>query len=172
MKRVSGWTVAVALPMLASMMVSGADSNSDESFYTSAAAGGLAEVNAGKLAEAKASSEAIKDFGGMMVKDHSTANQKLWSVAADKNIKLPTISSVEQTAALEKLKLLSGASFDRAYIRNKLEAHRDTVVLFKKEISSGRDAQAKQFAAATLPTVQAHLAKITQIAAAAGVSVD
>jgi putative membrane protein len=131
----------------------------------------LAEVSAGKLAEDKATSAAIKDFGGMMVKDHSKANQKLWSLAADKSIKLPTTPSVEQIASGEKLKLLSGDSFDKAYIKNQMHAHRDTVALFKKEIAAGQDPQAKQFASATLPTVQAHLAKITQIANAAGVSV-
>jgi putative membrane protein len=161
-----------AIPMLAPMWVSSAESSNDESFYTNAAQGGLAEVDAGKLAEAKASNDTIKDFAGMMVKDHSTANQKLWSLAADKSVKLPTTPSVEQTASAEKLKLLSGTAFDKAYIRNQLDAHRDTVALFKKEIASGKDAQAKQFASATLPTVQAHLAKITQIAAAAGVSSD
>jgi putative membrane protein len=168
MKRVSGLMVMAALPML----VMGAESNSDESFFASAAEGGLSEVSAGKLAEDKGSSPAIKDFGGMMVKDHSKADQKLWSLAADKNIKLPATPSVEQAAAGEKLKLLSGKSFDKAYIKNQIDAHRDTVALFKKEIASGKDPQAKQFASATLPTVQAHLAKIMQIATAAGVSAD
>jgi putative membrane protein len=172
MKRVCVMVVISALPALAPLMVWGVDANSDESFYSNAAQGGLAEVSAGKLAEDKASSETIKDFGGMMVKDHSQANQRLWALAADKNIKLPTTPSVEQIASGEKLKLLSGDSFDKAYIKDQLQAHRDTIAAFKKEIASGQDAQAKQFAGATLPTVQAHLAKITQIASAAGVSVD
>jgi putative membrane protein len=165
MKRVSGLIAMAILPIL----VMGAESNSDEAFFTNAAEGGLAEVSAGKLAEDKGTSAAIKDFGGMMVKDHSKANEKLWSIAAGKSIKLPTTPSVVQAASGEKLKLLSGDSFDKAYIKNQIDAHRDTVALFKKEIAAGQDPQAKQFASATLPTVQAHLSKIMQIAAAAGV---
>jgi putative membrane protein len=168
MKRNFGWMLLVSLPILAL----GAESKSDESFYAGAAESGLAEIAVGKLAEDKGATPAIKDFGGMMVKDHSKADQKLWSIAAEKNIKLPTAPSAEQSAVGEKLKLLSGESFDKAYIKNQLEAHRDAVALFKKEIASGSDSQAKQFASATLPTVQAHLEKIAQIATAAGITAD
>lgn len=153
------------------MLTLGAD-NPDESFYKSAAEGGLAEVSAGKLAESKASNPSLKDFGGMMVKDHSTADQKLWSVAAEKGVKMPTTPSVEEIASGDRLKLLSGDSFDKAYIKNQIEAHRDTVALFKKEIASGRDKDARQFAQATLPAVQAHLEHIMKIASAAGVTAE
>lgn len=150
----------------------GAVSSEDESFYKSAAEGGLAEVAAGKLAEDKAGSAQVKDFGGMMVKDHSTANAKLWKIAGDAGVKLPATPGVEQVAASERLNLLSGPSFDKAYIKDQIEAHRDTVALFKKEIASGHDATARQFATQTLPTVQSHLEKIMQIAGAAGISAD
>jgi putative membrane protein len=146
--------------------------NSDESFFKSAAEGGLAEVSAGKLAEDKAGTSALREFGGMMVKDHSTADQKLWSLAASQRIDLPKTPSVEQQAAGGRLKLLSGDSFDKAYIQNQVEAHRDTIALFKREIASGKDPQAKQFASATLPKVQEHLDRIMRIASAAGVSVE
>jgi hypothetical protein len=41
--------------------------------------------------------------------------------------------------------------------------------LFRKEISSGQDADAKAFASETLPTLRAHLKAITKIAAAMGI---
>src|ERR1700730_11243945 len=67
----------------------GAD-NPDMSFYKKAAEGGLAEVELGKLAQEKSPTQSVKDLGAMMVKDHSAANRKLETVAASKNIKLPT----------------------------------------------------------------------------------
>src|SRR5580700_8590883 len=129
MKRALTWCLIAIVPVLAL----GAESNPDESFYKSAGEGGLAEVAAGKLAESKAGNAAVKDFGGMMVKDHSTADQKLWAIAAAKSVTMPTTSSVEEVASRERLKLLSGDSFDRAYIKSQIDAHRDTVALFKKE---------------------------------------
>jgi putative membrane protein len=152
------------------MMITGAEANPDESFFKAAGEGGLAEVAAGKLAESKATSALLKDFGGMMVKDHTTADVKLWHVAADKGVKMPTTPSVEEAAAAERLKLLSGEAFDKAYIKGQIDAHRDTVALFKKEIASGHDQDARQFAQATLPTVQAHLDSILKIGSAAGVA--
>src|ERR1700761_9807 len=106
MKRTALLLMMGVLPAIALAAVS----SDDEAFYKSAAEGGLAEIAAGKLAEDKGGSPAIKDFGGMMVKDHSTADAKLWKLAADSGVKLPTTPSVEQVAAGERLKLLTGGS--------------------------------------------------------------
>jgi putative membrane protein len=147
-----------------------AASNPDASFYKHAAEGGIAEVEAGRMAQEKGNSQQVKDFGAMMVKDHTAANDKLQSIAASKNITLPTSSSVGQMAAKAKLDVLSGATFDKSYVKGQVTAHRDTVALFRKEISSGQDADAKAFATATLPTVRAHLKAITAIAADLGIT--
>lgn len=158
--------VICAAPLLAF----GADQSADKSFFKRAAEGGLAEVEAGNLAATKGSSQAVKDFGAMMVKDHSAANDKLKSVAAADNVTLPSKPSVSQMAAKAKLEALSGESFDKAYIKNQVTAHVQTVALFKKEAASGADSEAKAFASETLPTLQAHLKKIRQIATDAGVA--
>jgi putative membrane protein len=148
-----------------------AASNPDASFYKNAAEGGIAEVETGHLAQDKGTSQQIKDFGAMMVKDHSAANEKLQSLAASKNITLPTSSSVGQMATKAKLDVLSGAMFDKSYVKGQISAHRQTIALFRKEISSGQDADAKAFATATLPTVRSHLKAITAIATDMGITV-
>ncbi|MGH8140324.1 MAG: DUF4142 domain-containing protein [Steroidobacteraceae bacterium] len=156
----------VAVPMIAF----GAGKSPDQAFFKHAAEGGTAEVDAGTLAQSKGNSQAVKDFGAMMVKDHTAANDKLKSIATAENIDLPGKSSVAQLASKAKLELLSGDTFDKSYIKGQIKAHEETVALFKKEIASGTDAQAKAFATDTLPTVREHLKKIRQIATEAGVS--
>lgn len=146
------------------------DSNPDASFYKHAAEGGIAEVDAGQMAQDKGNSQEVKDFGARMVKDHSAANDKLKSIAASKNITLPTSPSVGQMAMKAKLDVLSGDTFDKAYIKGQIKAHQQTIALFKKEIASGQDADAKAFAAATLPTIRSHLRAIDKIAAKDGVT--
>jgi putative membrane protein len=153
----------------APMLVFGADATPDSSFYKDAAEAGIAEVDAGNLAGEKATDPKLKEFAAMMVKDHSAANMKLQTLAASKNVKLPTSASVGQTASQAKLKMLSGETFDKSYIKGQVKAHKETVALLKKEIASGEDADAKAFAKATLPTVQSHLEAIAAISAAAGV---
>jgi putative membrane protein len=150
-----------------------ADATPDMSFYKSLAEGGIAEVRDGKLAQEKSKDPKIQDFGAMMVKDHSAANQDLMALAQSKGIKLP--SGPGMGADTTKIKLdvlsdLSGSSFDKSYVKGQVKGHRDTVELLQKEISSGQDAQAKAFAQKILPTVQAHQQQIEGIATSMGIS--
>jgi putative membrane protein len=159
-------TLLAAIPVVAWS----ADSNPDKAFFKHAAEGGIAEVEAGKLAQSKGNSQAVKDFGAMMVKDHSAANDELKQIATAQNVDLPSTSSVKQIASKAKLEVLTGDTFDKAYIKGQITAHQETAALFKKEIASGTDAPAKAFAKKTLPTVQAHLKKIKAIAVTEGVT--
>ena len=144
----------------------------DIAFYRSAAEGGIAEVDMGNLAQQQARSPSVKEFGAMMVKDHSAANEKLKALAESKNITLPANSSVEEVTAKARLKALSGSSFDKSYIKGMIKDHEEDIAEFKKEAASGQDPDARAFAKATLPTLEAHLKKIQSIAAEAGVSGD
>jgi len=140
----------------------------DASFYKTLAQGGIAEVEAGKLAQQKGADPKVKDFGAMMVKDHSAANEQLKALAAGKGIDLPGSSSTSQMAAKAKLEVLSGGTFDKSYVEDQVKAHRETVELLKKEIATGQDPDAKAFAQKVLPTVESHLRAINRIAAAGG----
>jgi len=150
----------------------GADSIPDSAFYKNAAEGGISEVELGNLATKKSNNESVKDFGAMMVKDHTAANNKLKDVAASKNISLPTSASMGQMATKAKLEILSGDTFDKSYIKGMIKDHEEDIAMFKKEAASGKDPDAKAFAVATLPTLRAHLKKIKSIATTAGVSLD
>ena len=147
-----------------------ASSDPDSKFYTTLAQGGLDEVELGQLAEQKASDTKIRDFGAMMVKDHSAANEQLKALAASKNVTLPTHVSASQEATKTKLHALTGNAFDKSYVKGQISAHEDTIKLLNKEIASGQDADAKAFAKKVLPTVQEHLQAINQIAASQGVA--
>ncbi|HEX3913487.1 MAG TPA: DUF4142 domain-containing protein [Steroidobacteraceae bacterium] len=157
--------------LLATPLAAFAAAPPDASFYKHAAEGGIAEVAAGHLAEDKGSSQQVKDFGAMMVKDHTAANEKLQSLAASKNITLPTTAGVAQMAAKAKLDALSGDTFDKSYVKGQISAHRQTIGLFRKEMSSGQDADAKAFAKETLPTIRAHLKAVDAIAASMGLKI-
>lgn len=160
------WGLALAVPVMAFS----AASDPDLSFYKDAAEGGMAEVQLGTLAQQKSSNPSVKEFGAMMVTDHTAAGDKLQAIASSKDIKLPTSPSLGQSATKTKLEVLSGESFDKSYIKDMIKDHQDDIALFKKEAASGQDPDAKAFAIATLPTLEKHLKKIQSIAAAAGVT--
>ncbi len=159
-----------SLLIMSAPLLAYAASSPDASFYKEAAEGGLAEVQLGQLAQQKGQSQAVKDFGARMVQDHSAANEKLKAVAAQKGIDLPSSPSVAQMATATKLKMLSGDSFDKSYIEGMVKDHEEDIAKFQKEASSGKDADARAFAAATLPTLKSHLAAIRGIATSAGVN--
>jgi|SRR5579883_2429751 len=140
----------------------------DASFYKQAAEAGIAEVEAGQQALQKADNQKVKDFGQVMVTDHTKANDELKQLAATKNIKLPTSPSVGQMAEKTKLDVLTGGAYDKSYIDGQIKDHEEVISLFRKEASSGQDTDAKAWAKQTLPILEKHLKMARQIAAANG----
>jgi putative membrane protein len=139
--------------------------SADSSWVMKVAQGGMLEVELGKLAQAQASSEAVKEFGNRMVTDHNKANDELSQLASRKGITLPTALDAKHQATKYKLSKLSGAAFDKAYMDDMVKDHRTDVAEFKKESTSGQDAEVKAFATKTLPTLEEHLSLAEQMAA-------
>jgi putative membrane protein len=67
-----------------------------------------------------------------------------------------------------KLDVLTGDTYDKSYIKGQIKAHYGAIKLFKTEIASGQDADAKSFAEQTLPTLKQHLKAARDIAAQNG----
>jgi putative membrane protein len=169
MNRVYAAALALCLATTASLALG--DDNPDAAFYKKAAEGGLSEVALGKLAQDKSSTDSVKAFGAQMVMDHGAANDKLTALAAKKNVKLPSSPSIGQMASKTKLEVLTGGSFDKSYIKGMVKDHEEDIKEFQTEAHSGQDADAKAYAAATLPTLKSHLKMIRAIASAQGVNV-
>lgn len=129
----------------------------DQEFVTKAAQGGLAEVKLGEMASTNGASDAVTTFGEHMVSDHGKANDELKSTATGKGANVPTTPSAEQQATAARLAKLKGAAFDAEYAKVMVKDHQETVALFKKESSAGKDPELKAFAAKTLPTIEQHL---------------
>lgn len=132
-------------------------SSGDRKFMEKAAQGGIAEVELGKLATRKAASPEVKQFGQRMVDDHSKANDKLKSLATAKGVNLPTGLDRSTRREMDKLSKLSGAEFDREYMKHMVSDHKKDVSEFKSEAKKAKDADVKDFAATTLPTLEEHL---------------
>jgi putative membrane protein len=131
--------------------------NADRVFARAAARGGMAEIELGKLAQQKAHSAAVKDFGRRMVEDHGKANERLKALAEQDGITLPEALDPGHAAMRERLAGLSGPEFDRAYLAGQVADHQKTAHLLEYEIGSGQDADLKSFASAVLPVVLRHL---------------
>jgi putative membrane protein len=132
-------------------------SSQDHKFVMEAAMGGLMEVELGRVAAQRGTSEAVKQFGQRMVDDHSKANEELMSLASSKGMTLPTTLDEKHQKDVTKLSGMSGAEFDRAYAKEMLSDHTKDVREFERQSTRGGDPDIRAFAAKTLPTLQEHL---------------
>ena len=148
----------------ASVYAAGSSLGSDDTdFVKKAAKGNLAEIELGRLAVQKATSPEVREFGNRMIRDHSKANQELSTLAASKGVKVPTSISLGEDVSVAHLKMLSGKSFDDAYIKMMVDDHKEDVAAFEKASTGSQDTDVRRFASKILPTLQGHLTKIEKI---------
>lgn len=132
------------------------DMEVDEDFIREAASGGMMEVELGRYAQQNAQNPRVKQFGAMMVRNHSKVNEELREIASGKNV---TISDLEDShrRKMTDLQKKSGEDFDEAYIKEMVDDHEKDVDKFKKLAENGKDPDLKAFAAKTLPVLLMHL---------------
>ncbi len=132
-------------------------SSSDSTFVTGAAQGGMAEVELGQVATARASNALVKQFGQRMVDDHTKINDQLKALATSKGMSLPTALDPKDATTKKRLSGLTGAAFDHAYMEDMVKDHKHDIAAFQHEADHGMDPDVKAFAAKTLPILQQHL---------------
>lgn len=135
----------------------------DSLFVLEAAKGGMMEVEAGNLAQQNAASQRVKDFGAMMVRDHSAANNELKSLVSGRGIMLPDSLPADMRKHLDAMKKMTGKAFDSHYVGMMLSDHKKDVSKFEKESKDAKDADIRNFAGKTLPTLKTHLDSIQAI---------
>jgi putative membrane protein len=132
------------------------DASPDETFVLEASEAGMAEVALGDLAKTKASSKEVKDFGKMMVTDHSKANDELKALAQKKNVKIPDECKMCQQKT-KQLDNLTGKEFDKKFMEIMVADHNEAISKFSKESTQGNDNDLKTWAGQKLPTLRHHL---------------
>lgn len=143
-------------------------SDTDRDFIVTAAEGGMAEVEAGRLAVHKGAHHAVKKFGQRMTNDHAASNKALQQLAASKGIPLPVPFGQKHKALLDRLRGLSGADFDRAYMAAMVDDHDKDFKACQQAADTAADADIKAFAGTMLPTLKQHLQMARDIAHAVG----
>lgn len=129
----------------------------DMEFMKKAAIAGQFEIKSSEVALTRGGTPAVKDFAGMMVKDHGAAAAELSALAAKKGVALPKDLDAEHAknlGALQKTK--TGKDFDEKYADLMEDGHDDAVKLFATAADSAKDPEVKAYAQKTLPTLKMH----------------
>lgn len=121
------------------------------------------DVDAGKLAEGKGSTQDVRAFARQMVTDHGGVNQL--AVALAQKLKLtpqdnPTAQRLQKGGDdnLAQLRRLDGAAFDKAYVAHEVVYHQAVLdALDQVLIPSAANTELKALLVKVRPAIDAHL---------------
>lgn len=151
-----------AIGVLLSMGLAQADDSSGQHFIKDSIEGNLAEVKVGELAQQKASSQGVKDFGATLAKDHGMANEKAQKVAQTLGVAPPNAPSMMQKMMYKELSARSGRSFDEHFVTGMVKDHKEDIAKYEKEANSGTG-PAADYARQVLPDLRKHLQMAEQL---------
>ena len=154
------FSIAIAAAMLSftpDKIPGSATPNADANFITKAVEGGMLEIKLGKLAQNRAASQSIKDFGKMIADDHSVVSKELWSLAKRKRMETPMMLSGIKQVQYDSLAAASGEKFDQLFMKAMLSSHEEAIMFFENESVTGKDQDIRKWANSQIPSLKSHL---------------
>jgi putative membrane protein len=134
----------------------------EQQFISDMLEDGRAEIELGRMAQARSQNPAVREFGEMMVRDHTKAGEELKATARQADPR-PEETNSDHRELMQKLSGLSGAEFDREYMNAMVAEHEEAVRELEGKSESSTNANVKQWASKTLPAVRQHLERARQI---------
>lgn len=126
-------------------------------FMTKVTDAGMAEVQLAKMAQQKATIDAVKNFAAMLERDHTAVGDQVKTFAGQRNVSLPTAPSADKQKMINDIEKMSGKAFDKDFISMMVKNHNDGISLFEDTKANASDVDIKNFADRTLPTLRMHL---------------
>jgi putative membrane protein len=165
-------TAACCLAASASLYAVAQDNQQDQDkkFVSTAAEGGLAEVDFSKLAVEKAKNPQVKAFAQKMVHDHSMLNEKMAPIAQSLGITPPQHLGPVDATEYAKLKLLTGDEFDKSYMSEMVKAHHSDLDAFQQEESATANSKLKTTVAGGVKVITMHTKMADDLASQIGAS--
>jgi putative membrane protein len=132
------------------------------------------DIDAGEVAKSKASSPEVKTFAQRMITDHTAVNTSAKALAGKLKVTPESNATSESLKKggdtnVAKLKTLSGAAFDRAYVDHEVTYHQSVLdALDKTLIPSAQNAELKDLLVKTRPAFVDHLNHAKKLQASLG----
>jgi len=117
----------------------------------------LYEIRAAENALMNASTPEVKRLANMLVEAHTKMNVDVKSLAATKDVTLPTDLTDEQRKDLEKLAGKSGLDYDQAFTEHMKDKHEKAVDFYETTAQKSDDADIQAWASAMVTEVRSHL---------------
>jgi putative membrane protein len=133
------------------------DKEDDAQFVVDIAEINLAEIELGKLAQAKGTNPEVKKFGKMIVDDHTKLASEVSALAKTKNYSLPASLTEEGKDEYNKLNEKSGADFDKKFADMMVDGHEKAIDKLQKTAEKATDQDLKLWASNNVAGLTAHL---------------
>ena len=156
-------TLAVALAIAAFAINAQAAGPTDPQIAAIVVTANQVDINAGKLAEARSTNADIKDFGKMMVTDHTGVNNAAVALVTKLHVTPednPTAESLKKGGEenVAHLETLTGSAFDKAYIDHEVAYHEAVInAIDQTLIPNAQNAELKALLVKVRPAFVAHL---------------
>ncbi len=142
-------------------------SKGDEGILKDMAMADMAEVEGGKMAQSKGTSSEVKAFGQQMIDDHSANLKEVQALAQARGVTLPTEPDAKHKAMAAKLEKMSGADFDKAYMKQAgVQDHKTVHSKLMAASKKAKDPEVKALVDKTEPVVAQHLKSAQQMPSA------
>lgn len=121
------------------------------------------DIDAGKMAAEKTTNPKVKEFADLMVRDHTSVNEQATALAKKLNLtpeESATSRGLKANADKEatKLKGMSGAAFDKAYVDNEVAYHEKVLSAVDTTlIPNAKNAELKNLLESARPIFVSHL---------------
>jgi putative membrane protein len=127
------------------------------------------DSSAGVLAADKGNSQAVRDFGSMMVRDHGDANRNLSGLTTrlaighdESDLSRRITSNAQETST--RLAGLTGGEFDRAYMDAAVKMHQSLLDNIDQQLLPGiQNAELKAFVDRARTSVSRHLTRAREL---------
>lgn len=123
------------------------------------------EIDMGKLAQKSGSTQGVKSYGQMLVKDHSQNDRDLTAFAKKHDAKIPAEKidndadkkeAQDQKDAMMRLKNMKGADFDREFLRLMVDGHDKELAKIDTEVGQVNNSDLSTMLKDMKPVLQRH----------------
>jgi putative membrane protein len=119
------------------------------------------EIQAGQIAQKDGQTKAVRDYGKMLVKDHTTADSKVAALAQKENVDL--VAATPSPGPNEMGTMASGPDFDKKFAQEMLDDHRKAIAALTAARDKTADPQLRKLLTDMLPTLEKHAAAAEKI---------
>lgn len=119
------------------------------------------DIETGSLAARKGHSDAVRDFGAMLVRDHTNVRKQGRDLAKSLNV-TPTPPAdfplaAAHAAAMKSLRAATGTKFDRLFLQHEIDFHNAVIdAVTKSLLPAIQNAQLKDLVTKVAPAFVAH----------------